>query len=152
MSFTCHSWCHLYVTRMYSYFIRMSLVCTRMSFLCHLYVIVCHLYVTHMYSHVTRMSFVCTRMSSVCYSHVLVCHPYATRMYSYVIRMSLVCGFTMNPHFPLQEQSCKLYSNKYMITLTQITNPEIFTFIAVLVFKLLSRKVLFMNRTDNRNC
>ena len=35
-------------------------------------------------------------------------------------------------------QSCKLY-NKYMITSTQITNTEILTFIAALVFKLLSR-------------
>ena len=34
----------------------------------------------------------------------------------------------------------------------QITNAEIFAFIAVLVFKLLSRKVLFVNRKDNRNC
>ena len=31
-----------------------------------------------------------------------------------------------------------------MIALTQITNTEIFAFIAVLVFKLLSRKVLFI--------
>ena len=43
-------------------------------------------------------------------------------------------------------QSCKLYNNKYMITSTQITNTEIFAFIAVLVFQLLSRKVLFKNR------
>ena len=35
---------------------------------------------------------------------------------------------------------------------TQITNTETFAFIAVLVFKLLSRKVLFINRKDNRNC
>ena len=32
------------------------------------------------------------------------------------------------------------------------TNTEIFTFIAVLTFKLLSRKALFINRKDNRNC
>ena len=38
-----------------------------------------------------------------------------------------------------------------MKALTQITNTEIFTFIAVLFFKLLSRKVLFINRIDNRN-
>ena len=44
------------------------------------------------------------------------------------------------------------FNNKYMIALTQITNTEIFAFIAVLVFKLLSRKVLFINRKDNRNC
>ena len=51
----------------------------------------------------------------------------------------------------LMVQSCKLYNNKYMITSTQITNTENFAFIAFLVFKLLSRKVLFMNRKDNRN-
>ena len=34
-----------------------------------------------------------------------------------------------------------LYNNKYMIALTQIKNNGIFAFIAVLVFKLLSRKV-----------
>ena len=39
-----------------------------------------------------------------------------------------------------------------MIALTQIANTEIFIFIAGLVFKLLSRKVLFINRKDNRNC
>ena len=39
-----------------------------------------------------------------------------------------------------------------MIASTQITKPEIFTFIALLVFKLLSRKVLFIDKKDNRNC
>ena len=39
-----------------------------------------------------------------------------------------------------------------MIASVQITNSEIFAFIAVLVFKLLSRKVLFTNRKDSRNC
>ena len=39
-----------------------------------------------------------------------------------------------------------------MIALTQITNTEIFVFIAVIFFNLLSRKVLFINRKDNRNC
>ena len=38
-----------------------------------------------------------------------------------------------------------------MKSLTQVTNTEIFAFIAVLFFKLLSRKVLFINRIDNRN-
>ena len=31
-------------------------------------------------------------------------------------------------------------------------NTEIFTFIAFLIFKLLSRKVLFINKKYNRNC
>ena len=39
-----------------------------------------------------------------------------------------------------------------MITWAQITNTEIFSFITVLVFKLLNSKVLFMRRKDNRNC
>ena len=46
----------------------------------------------------------------------------------------------------LKVQSYKLYNNKYMIPSTQITNTEIFLFIAVLVFKLLTRKVLFIHR------
>ena len=33
-----------------------------------------------------------------------------------------------------------------MIALIQIINTEIFTFVAVLAFKLLSHKVLFINR------
>ena len=52
----------------------------------------------------------------------------------------------------LKGQSCKLYNSKYMITSTQITNTKFFAFIAVPVFKLLSRKVSFMNRKDNKNC
>ena len=39
-----------------------------------------------------------------------------------------------------------------MIASAQITNTEIFTYIAVLVFKLLRRNVLFTNRKDNGNC
>ena len=38
-----------------------------------------------------------------------------------------------------------------MMALTQITYNEIFAFMAVLVFKLLSREVLFIDRKDNRN-
>ena len=39
-----------------------------------------------------------------------------------------------------------------MIALAQITNTEIFILIEVLVFKLLSHKVFFKNKKDNRNC
>ena len=54
----------------------------------------------------------------------------------------------------LKVQSCKLDNNKHMIASPQIINTEIFAFVAVLVFifKLLSRKGLFINRKDNRNC
>ena len=48
--------------------------------------------------------------------------------------------------FTLKVQSCKSYNNKYMVASTQITNNEIFPFIAALAFKLLNRKVLFVNR------
>ena len=85
--------CYLNVTRMYC----MSFVCTRMSSVCHLYVLACHPYVTLMYSYVL----VCHPYVTLMYSYIirmsLVCHPCVTRMYSYVIRMSLVCGFAMNP-------------------------------------------------------
>ena len=54
----------------------------------------------------------------------------------------------------LKVQSCKLRNSKYMIASAQVTNTEIFTFIAVLAFKLLSRKVLFINKQSkgNKNC
>ena len=51
----------------------------------------------------------------------------------------------------LKVPSRKLYNNKYMIASTQKTNTEIFAFIGV-VFNLLIRKVLFINRKGNRNC
>ena len=43
----------------------------------------------------------------------------------------------------LKLQSCKLYNNKYLIVSTQITNTDIFAFIAAVDFKLMSRKKLF---------
>ena len=39
-----------------------------------------------------------------------------------------------------------------MIASTQLTNNEFFLSIAVLVFTFFSRKVLFINRKDNKNC
>ena len=53
-----------------------------------------------------------------------------------------------DPMFILKVQSCKLYNNKYMIAWTLIKNTEIFAFIAVVVFRLLSCKVLLINRKD----
>ena len=52
----------------------------------------------------------------------------------------------------LKLQSCKLYNYKYVNVSTEIANNEIFEFTALLVFKLMSRKVLFIKRKDNRNC
>ena len=71
----------------HSYVILVSLVCTRMPFVCDSYVLVYHPYVTRLYSYVIRMSLVCT----LCLPYVPVCHLYVTCMYSYVIRMSLIC-------------------------------------------------------------
>ena len=39
-----------------------------------------------------------------------------------------------------------------MIASVQATSNEIFGFVAVLVSKLLSRKVLIINRKENKNC
>ena len=41
--------CHSYVSHMYLYVIRKSLVCTCMSSVCHSYLLVCHPYVTRMW-------------------------------------------------------------------------------------------------------
>ena len=59
--------------------------------------------------------------------------------------MELFFGKIVSNLRPLKVQSCKLYNNKYMIASTKIANTEIFAFIAVLVFKLLSGNVLFVN-------
>ena len=69
MSLVCQSYVllrHSYFTRiMYSYVIRMSLVCTRMPPVCN------------------PISLVCTRISPACHSYVLVCHPYVIRLCFY---------------------------------------------------------------------
>ena len=44
----------------------------------------------------------------------------------------------MNLMIALKVQSCKLYNNKCIIVLAQITHTEIFTFKAVVVYKLLN--------------
>ena len=60
--------------------------------------------------------------------------------------------YSLTPCEYLKLQSCKLYFNKYVIASSQITNARIVALIVVLVPNLLSRKVLFMSRKDNRNC
>ena len=45
-----------------------------------------------------------------------------------------------------------IYNDKHTISSTQIPNTKIFAFIVVLVFNLLSHKVLFTNINNNRNC
>ena len=52
----------------------------------------------------------------------------------------------------LKVQPCKLDNSKYITVSGKTTNTKIFAFRAVLGFKLLSRKVLSVNRKDNRNC
>ena len=59
----------------------------------------------------------------------------------------------INMQRSLKLRSFKLYNNKYMVPSAHKSNTEIFAFIAVLVFKLMSRKIFFINRKeDNRNC
>ena len=85
------------------------------------------------------------------YSNLLTLNiwvPVSLLSYSYYVSTQHLYCFNINI---LKVQSCKLY-NKHMIASTQITNTEMFAFIAVVVFKLLSHKVLFINRKDNRNC
>ena len=110
MSFLCHSQVpvyHLYFTRVYSYVIRMSLVCTRMSLVCtripsacHSCVLVCYSYVTiyciplcyhllytilcYYLLYTIRMSLVFTRM-------LFLCHSYVICMSLGCIRMPSVC-------------------------------------------------------------
>ena len=69
----------------------MSLVCSRMSSLCHSYVFVCHPFVTRMYSYVILLLLVCICMTSFYYSYFLACHTYVTRVYLYLILLLLVC-------------------------------------------------------------
>ena len=71
----------------HSYAIRMSLVSTRMPFICHsyanlMYSYVRHSYVTHMHSYIIRVS--------------LACHSYVIRMSLVCICVSFVCCFIMN--------------------------------------------------------
>ena len=48
--------------------------------------------------------------------------------------------------FTLKVQSCKLHNDKYIMASTNLRNTEIFALIAILVFKLLSRRVLIISR------
>ena len=56
------------------------------------------------------------------------------------------------------ETQCHVESGVFIVPLIvmviyiYINITEIFAFIAVLVFKLLSRKLLFIDRENNRNC
>ena len=52
----------------------------------------------------------------------------------------------------LKVQSYKLCYSKYIIASMQIKSTEVFAFLTVLVFKLLRRKDVFINRKDKRNC
>ena len=95
--------CYPYLTRMYSYVILMPLLyvgksslCTCMPFVCYPYALACHPHVTRMYLYVIRMYSYVTRMSLVCHSCVthmysFVCHLYVIRMTLVCIRMSSVC-------------------------------------------------------------
>ena len=93
---SCHSHAiclRSYFIYMYSYAIRMWVVCTRISSVYHSYVLVCNgtsLTFILMSPVCTRMSsvrhsciLVCIYMSSLCHLRVLMCHPYVTSMWFY---------------------------------------------------------------------
>ena len=61
------------------------------------------------------------------------------------------CGKNHAPG-ALKVQSCKFCNNKYTMPSAHIRHTVIFAFIAVLVFKSLNRKFLFVIRKGNRNC
>ena len=84
---------------MYSCVIRISLICTRMSLVCHSYVTRVYSYIVCMYSYVILMSLVCTCMTFICHSYVLVRNVISlayTRIssvyHSYVICISVACA------------------------------------------------------------
>ena len=62
----------------------------------------------------------------------------------------LLINFSQNLSMTLKVQLCKWYNNECMIASTKITNTEIFAVVAVLVFKLLSRKVLLINKNTQQ--
>ena len=64
----------------------------------------------------------------------------------------MVFTFNFSLIYYLKVQSCKLCNNKCMIASVQTISTEIFAFLAVLVLMLLSRKVLLINKKDNKNC
>ena len=76
------------------------------------------------------------------------------------IRTNIITGYKVklkyyidtSEHYGGQSRKIYIHIYIYMIASTQITNNEIFTLIAALVLKLLSRNVLFKNRKDKRNC
>ena len=62
--------------------------------------------------------------------------------------ITLILDLVLSSFLSVKGKSCKLYNNKYLIASTQ-KNIEIFAYTAVLVvFKLWSHKVLFLNIKD----
>ena len=74
----------------------------------------------------------------------------------YLVRLGLLKRGTYYRCFNnikiLKVQSCKLYDSKHIIASTQIINAELFAFIAAILFKLLRRKVLSINRKYIGKC
>ena len=77
----------------------------------------------------------------------------AVKIHTYtLIRKGFIKNWAPNNLEILKVQSGKLYNNKYKIASKQIKNTEVFAFITVIDFNLLSRKILFINRKDSRTC
>ena len=82
LSSACHSHVSVhdaYVTRMYLYVIRMSLVCTRMSSVCRSYVLVYHPYVTRMWFYhgpqiIGQLTMIVLELFTTCIHNLLTDH------------------------------------------------------------------------------
>ena len=111
------------------YAIRMSVVCTDMSSVCHLYVVMRYSYVFHMYWYVICISLVCTSMSSACRSYVIIYHTRVTRIYSHAIRMSLISTLCHSPvtcmsfyHYPFLNIIETTYFHEYFLFIWELEN------------------------------
>ena len=84
---------------MYSYVIRMSLVGTRISSVCHSDVLACHLYVTRMYLYVIHMSLVCGFTVNLYYMQMLRVNRHNTVL----VQMELSNDFQLIIYFSCLE-------------------------------------------------
>ena len=105
----------------------------------------------------SKLSFISTTSKIVKYFGVI--YPFKVwcplKDYAYLIHLQVSSFSKLKVstfYAILKVQLFRIYNTKYMIASTQITNTEVLIFIAVLVYTSLSRRVLFINKKDNRNC
>ena len=161
ISFVCHS--HVICVRsyfiyMYSYVIRRSLVCARMSSVCHSYVLVCHPYVIRMYRYLTRMysylihmSVVCTRMSSVCHSYVVLPWTLATKTSTIIKNVWLYLITTcLRSSLQYSKQKAFTFSEMYFLNKVDIYPKDLIS-TEVKLFSL-GKGLKWMTKTVHKKC